>query len=116
MPRSAGLHAVTSGAFGTMTLAVMTRAALGHTGRALTADGWTVAVYVLVNLGALARVAAAFALGGHLAVLDAAGLAWGGGSRSTRSATRRSSSARAPRPARTRPRSDRPEARLLVRR
>lgn len=78
VPRSAGLHAVTTGAFGTMTLAVMTRAALGHTGRALTADGWTMAVYVLVNLGALARVAAALAPGGHLAVLDAAGLAWGG--------------------------------------
>ena len=40
--------------------------------------GRTVAVYVLVNLGALARVAAALAPGGHLAVLDAAGLAWGG--------------------------------------
>ena len=46
---------LTAGAFGTMTLAVMTRAALGHTGRALTADGWTVAIYAMVNLGACAR-------------------------------------------------------------
>ena len=37
-PRSAALHAMTAGTFGTMTLAVMTRATLGHTGRALTAD------------------------------------------------------------------------------
>jgi uncharacterized protein involved in response to NO len=78
VPRSAGLHAVTTGAFGTMTLAVMTRAALGHTGRTLTADGWTVAVYILVTWGALVRLAAALVPGGHLAVLDAAGLAWGG--------------------------------------
>jgi uncharacterized protein involved in response to NO len=78
VPRSAGLHAVTTGAFGTMTLAVMTRAALGHTGRALVADGWTVAVYILVSVGALVRLAAALVPGGHLAVLDVAGLAWGG--------------------------------------
>jgi uncharacterized protein involved in response to NO len=78
VPRSAGLHAVTTGAFGTMTLAVMTRAALGHTGRTLTADGWTVAVYILVTVGALVRLAAALVPVGHLAVLDAAGLAWGG--------------------------------------
>jgi uncharacterized protein involved in response to NO len=78
VPRSAALHAVTAGAFGTMTLAVMTRAALGHTGRALTADGWTVAVYALVNVGALARLAAVWAPQAYLPVLDLAGLAWGG--------------------------------------
>lgn len=61
-----------------MTLAVMTRAALGHTGRTLTADGWTVAVYILVSVGALVRLAAALVPGGHLAVLNVAGLAWGG--------------------------------------
>ena len=35
----AAMHALTAGAIGTMTLAIMTRATLGHTGRALTADG-----------------------------------------------------------------------------
>jgi uncharacterized protein involved in response to NO len=78
VPRSAALHAVTAGAFGTVTLAVMTRAALGHTGRALTADGWTVAVYALVNIGALARLAAVWAPQAYMPVLDLAGLAWGG--------------------------------------
>ncbi|SFJ55585.1 NnrS family protein [Aerobium aerolatum] len=57
-PVSAALHALTTGAIGTMTLAVMTRASLGHTGRAITADGWTIAAYLLVNAGAVFRVAA----------------------------------------------------------
>lgn len=59
-PRIAGLHAAGAGAIGVMTLAVMTRASLGHTGHALKAGSGTVAIYVLVNLGALARVAAPF--------------------------------------------------------
>lgn len=78
VPRSAALHALTAGAFGTMTLAVMTRAALGHTGRALTADRWTVAIFVLVNLGALARVGAGLIPAAYLPGLELAGLAWAG--------------------------------------
>jgi uncharacterized protein involved in response to NO len=77
-PRSAALHAMTAGAFGTMTLAVMTRATLGHTGRALTADGWTTALFVLVNVGAAARVLAALVPAVYLPALHLAGLAWGG--------------------------------------
>lgn len=50
------VHALTTGAMGAMTLAVMTRASLGHTGRPLHADPMTVVIYVLVNLGALLRV------------------------------------------------------------
>jgi len=60
VPPAAGLHALTAGAIGTMTLAVMTRASLGHTGRALTADRNTLVIYACVSLGALCRVAAAF--------------------------------------------------------
>lgn len=56
VPTSAAMHALTAGAMGTMTLAVMTRASLGHTGRASTADGWTIAIYGLVYAGALVRV------------------------------------------------------------
>jgi len=78
LPRSAALHALTAGAFGTMTLAVMTRAALGHTGRALTADAWTTAIYAMVNLGALARLAAFWAPAAYLPSLQLAGLLWGG--------------------------------------
>ena len=53
----ATLHALTAGAIGTMTLAVMTRASLGHTGRALVAGPWTTLIYVLVTVGAVLRVA-----------------------------------------------------------
>jgi uncharacterized protein involved in response to NO len=41
-----------------MTLAVMTRASLGHTGRALTASAATQAIYAAVVLATLARIAA----------------------------------------------------------
>ncbi|QTL04404.1 NnrS family protein [Aquabacter sp. L1I39] len=71
----AGLHAWTAGAFGTLTLAVMSRASLGHTGRPLKAGALTQACYVLVVLGSLARVASALNLGPP-ALLDVAGLAW----------------------------------------
>jgi uncharacterized protein involved in response to NO len=53
----AALHAWTAGAVGVMTLAVMTRASLGHTGRALAADRWTVAIYLAAVLAAALRVA-----------------------------------------------------------
>jgi uncharacterized protein involved in response to NO len=61
IPRTAGIHALTAGAIGVMTLAVMTRATRGHTGRPLAADGATVAIYVAANLAAAVRVAAPFA-------------------------------------------------------
>ena len=54
----AALHALTAGAFGTMTLAVMTRASLGHSGRPLVAGRATTLSYVLVIAAALVRVAA----------------------------------------------------------
>ena len=50
------VHALTTGAVGAMTLTVMTRASLGHTGRPRHAGPMTVVIYVLVNLGALLRV------------------------------------------------------------
>lgn len=55
---SAGIHAWMAGAAGTMTLAVMTRASLGHTGQALTASAATQAIYVAVVVAALARICA----------------------------------------------------------
>jgi uncharacterized protein involved in response to NO len=59
---SGALHAWTAGAIGTMTLAVMTRATLGHTGRALAASRATEAIYAAVLVAACARILAAFAL------------------------------------------------------
>jgi len=76
MSQTTGLHALTAGAMGGMTLAVMTRATLGHTDRALAADRRTAAIYVLVAAAAGLRVAAPFALELYLPLLWVAGLAW----------------------------------------
>ena len=75
IPLSAGLHSWTAGAIGTMTLAIMTRASLGHTGRALAAGRLTQAIYLLVVAAALLRIAAAFEPA-TTALLHAAGAAW----------------------------------------
>jgi uncharacterized protein involved in response to NO len=74
VPASAGIHAWTAGAIGLMTLAVMTRATLGHTGHALTASAATQAIYALVLVAAAARIAAAFT--GSMALLESGGAAW----------------------------------------
>jgi len=50
------LHALTDGAYATMILAVMTRAALGHTGRPLVAAKPIVIAYLLLTLAAVIRV------------------------------------------------------------
>jgi uncharacterized protein involved in response to NO len=76
VPQVAGVHALTAGAMGGMTLAVMTRATLGHTGRPLSADLWTAAIYLLVAAAAALRVAAPFWSGVYLPLLWTSGLAW----------------------------------------
>ncbi len=55
---SGAQHLWMAGAIGLMTLAVMTRATLGHTGQALTAGPGTVAIYCVFVVAVLARVAA----------------------------------------------------------
>jgi uncharacterized protein involved in response to NO len=55
-PPSETLHGLAVGAVGTMTLAVMSRAALGHTGRPLRVPAAIVASYVLVSSAALVRL------------------------------------------------------------
>jgi uncharacterized protein involved in response to NO len=56
IPDTSWLHALTAGAFSTMILAVMSRAALGHTGRELVAPGLIVIAYYLIGVAALMRV------------------------------------------------------------
>lgn len=56
LPYTTAWHAMTAGAVGTLTLAVMTRAALGHAGRPIVAAPLTIAAYVLVNMAAVVRV------------------------------------------------------------
>ena len=76
MPPTTILHGLTVGAIGTMTLAVMTRASLGHTGRTLTAGPRTLAIYLLVSLAAVLRLIAPFAGSAMMLVLSLAGTAW----------------------------------------
>jgi uncharacterized protein involved in response to NO len=56
VPAAAWLHALTAGAFATMILAVMSRAALGHTGRPLVTPPSVVVAYLLLTGAALSRV------------------------------------------------------------
>ncbi|WP_417484374.1 NnrS family protein [Maricaulis salignorans] len=74
---SAGLHAMAAGLIGTMTLAVMTRASLGHTGRARKADTVTTLIYILAHLGAIIRVCAALHANDTL-LLAAGATLWSG--------------------------------------
>lgn len=61
LPSLAGIvwiHAITIGAVGTMVLAVMTRATLGHTGGALVASRTTAVAYGAVSVSAITRIVA----------------------------------------------------------
>ena len=78
VPPTAGLHALTAGAMGATILAVVTRVGMGHTGRALELPRGAVWCHVLVNVGALLRVAAPFCGGDSFrALLVLSGVAWG---------------------------------------
>ena len=72
----AGVHAWTVGAAGTMTLAVMTRASLGHTGHALVASPMTQAIYATVVIASLARICASLEPGWSDALLHITAFAW----------------------------------------
>jgi uncharacterized protein involved in response to NO len=76
LPHTTALHALTTGAIGTMILAVMTRASLGHTGRPLVAGPGTTVIYVFVTLAAILRLLAPLAGAHYIAALSCAGAAW----------------------------------------
>ncbi len=76
VPRSAAVHALTSGAMATMILAVMTRASLGHTGRELRANVATVLLYAGVTVAAVLRVAANFGSLDYALGLRVSAIAW----------------------------------------
>jgi uncharacterized protein involved in response to NO len=74
---AAALHALTIGAIGTMTVGVMTRAMLGHTGRPLRATPRLLLVYGLISLAALLRVlGGVFATLDYAVMLELAGASW----------------------------------------
>lgn len=72
----AALHVWAIGAIGTMTLAMMTRATLGHTGHALAASFGTQLVYLAVVAAMAARVAAGLWPEETVPLLHTAATAW----------------------------------------
>jgi uncharacterized protein involved in response to NO len=73
---SAGIHAWMTGAVGTMTLAIMRRASLGHTGHELAAGPGTQMIYVAVVVAAWARVLASLWPLWALVLIHIAALGW----------------------------------------
>lgn len=76
VPPGAALHVWTTGGMVLMTLAVMTRATLGHTGRDLAAGAATCAIYAAALIAVAARVAAPILGDAHTPLLHVAALAW----------------------------------------
>ncbi|HEV8390080.1 MAG TPA: NnrS family protein [Dongiaceae bacterium] len=78
IPADAGIHALTLGAIGSMIIGMMSRVALGHTGRSIVPAPLTVAAYWLVSAAALLRVLfAAFSNDSlRLAALTGSGVLW----------------------------------------
>ena len=72
----ASLHALGMGAIGSMILAVMTRVALGHTGRPLHAARLTTLSYVLFTVAVVARIAGPLFPGQGIALVDLAAVGW----------------------------------------
>ena len=78
VPAGAGVHAWMVGAAGTMTLAVMSRATLGHSGQQLTASVATQAIYAAIIVAALSRICAVIEPAHSEPLLHLAALAWAG--------------------------------------
>jgi uncharacterized protein involved in response to NO len=76
VPAGAGIHAWMAGAAGTMTLAVMSRATLGHCGQQLTASVATQAIYAAIIVAALSRICAVIEPAHSEVLLHVAAFAW----------------------------------------
>jgi uncharacterized protein involved in response to NO len=76
VPSIAGIHALGAGAVGCMTLSVMVRATLGHSGRALKAGIAEQLLFVSVIIAALARIAVALGFGQVDVMLHIAAFGW----------------------------------------
>lgn len=72
----AALHAYTAGAIGTLTLGMMCRVALGHTGRLIVASRWTTLAFALMIGGGVLRVLAPLVPAAYQVSIVVAGVAW----------------------------------------
>ncbi len=69
-------HALGVGAMGTLILGIMTRVALGHTGRSLALPPFGVLIYLAITLGALSRVLTAVHVMDYRVGLSIAAIGW----------------------------------------
>jgi uncharacterized protein involved in response to NO len=77
MAESLAIHALTIGAIGGMTIGMMTRTALGHTGRPLVAGKSEVACFALLQFAVLIRVlGGVFVPEAYLSVVIVSGILW----------------------------------------
>jgi uncharacterized protein involved in response to NO len=76
LPVASAIHALTTGAIATLIMAVMPRVSLGHTGRDLTANRATLAMFVLITAAGLSRVAASWALESMMALVGLSSACW----------------------------------------
>jgi uncharacterized protein involved in response to NO len=77
IPSAPAVHALGMGAMGGMIIAMITRTALGHTGRPLAAGRAEVAAYVLLHAAVVIRVVAGLApQWGYMAMMGVTGLLW----------------------------------------
>ena len=72
------MHALTAGAIGSLTLGMMTRVGLGHTGRLLAVPGHVALAFAMVLFGTIVRVLAPIVWPGVLVPLAVAGVVWSG--------------------------------------
>ena len=77
--KSVSIHALTAGAIGMMTIAVMSRAILGHSGRPLHAGPGAVVIYSLIAAGAIVRIVASLLPFEYTQALSLSGGLWSGG-------------------------------------
>jgi uncharacterized protein involved in response to NO len=77
VPEIAAIHALTIGAVGSMTMGVMSRAALGHTGRELKVTSAIATAYLLISLAAIIRIfSVALPAGLHDEAMLVSGAVW----------------------------------------
>ena len=79
IPADAGIHAWMAGAAGITTLAVMSRATLGHTGQPLTASLPTQTIYAFIIVAVTARICATLEPANSVPLLHVAAFAWAAG-------------------------------------
>jgi uncharacterized protein involved in response to NO len=71
------LHALTAGGIGVMTLGMMARVSLGHTGRELLLNSWITVAFIILNIAVVFRVILPILIDDYyLQLINIAGWLW----------------------------------------